>query len=176
MATFRQLARWRLSGCEKAEKITILQGIKAFTIDAAYLYGLDSHSWLGRLCDDKAICGNKRESSRRHCDSILRIRNVSAAARRLRPKGSPWRVQHAPDRDIPAPNHLERLDNAKQQWIRNSVTPADSRYSLIPPEVRAKIEGIEADVRAKGWPVEMLYSERTSRSTSIGSEAFGTSA
>jgi hypothetical protein len=40
-------------------------------------------------------------------------------------------------------------------WTR-SVTP-DSRHPLIPPEVRAKIENIEADARAKGWPPELLY-------------------
>jgi hypothetical protein len=36
------------------------------------------------------------------------------------------------------------------------VTP-DSRHPLVPPEVRAKIESIEADARAKGWPAELLW-------------------
>jgi hypothetical protein len=33
----------------------------------------------------------------------------------------------------------------------------DSRNPLIPTEVRAKIESIEADARTKGWPPELLY-------------------
>jgi hypothetical protein len=38
------------------------------------------------------------------------------------------------------------------QWRGNMTrdTVPDSRRTLIPPEVRAKIEGIEADARAKG--------------------------
>jgi hypothetical protein len=40
-------------------------------------------------------------------------------------------------------------------WTR-SLTP-DSRHPLIPPEVRAKIESIEAEARAKGWPAELLW-------------------
>lgn len=40
-------------------------------------------------------------------------------------------------------------------WTRD-VTP-DSRQPLIPPEVRAKVEAIEADARAKGWPPELLW-------------------
>lgn len=33
----------------------------------------------------------------------------------------------------------------------------DPRSPLIPPEVRAKIESIETDARAKGWPAELLW-------------------
>ena len=33
----------------------------------------------------------------------------------------------------------------------------DSRNPLIPTEVRAKIESLEADARTKGWPPELLY-------------------
>jgi|SRR5215469_2294819 len=38
----------------------------------------------------------------------------------------------------------------------HSITP-DSRNPLVKPEVRAKIEAIEADARAKGWPAELLW-------------------
>jgi hypothetical protein len=36
------------------------------------------------------------------------------------------------------------------------ITP-DSRHPLIGREVRAKIEAIEAEARAKGWPAELLW-------------------
>jgi TubC N-terminal docking domain len=38
-----------------------------------------------------------------------------------------------------------------------STISADSRSPLISPEVRTKIEAIEADARAKGWPAELLW-------------------
>jgi hypothetical protein len=41
-------------------------------------------------------------------------------------------------------------------WTR-SVSP-DSRHPLICDAVRVKIEAIEADARAKGWPAELLWS------------------
>ncbi|MFZ0679158.1 hypothetical protein [Candidatus Binatus sp.] len=41
-------------------------------------------------------------------------------------------------------------------WIL-SVGP-DSRHPIIPSEVRTKIEAIEVDARAKGWPAELLWS------------------
>jgi hypothetical protein len=48
-------------------------------------------------------------------------------------------------------------DPASNRAVRTrSVTPS-SRHPLIPPEVRAKIEAIEADARAKGWPAELLW-------------------
>jgi hypothetical protein len=37
-----------------------------------------------------------------------------------------------------------------------AITP-DSRSPIIPPEVRVKIENIEGEARAKGWPAELLY-------------------
>lgn len=40
-------------------------------------------------------------------------------------------------------------------WPRD--VRANSRHPLIPPEVRAKLEAIEADARAKGWPPELLW-------------------
>jgi hypothetical protein len=46
-----------------------------------------------------------------------------------------------------------KADAAK--W-RQGVAP-DSRTPIVPPAVRLKIESIEADARAKGWPVELLY-------------------
>jgi hypothetical protein len=40
-------------------------------------------------------------------------------------------------------------------WPR-SVVP-DSRHPPIEPAVRAKLEAIEAEARAKGWPPELLW-------------------
>jgi hypothetical protein len=37
-----------------------------------------------------------------------------------------------------------------------TVTP-DSRNPLVKPEIRAKIEAIEAHARALGWPAELLW-------------------
>lgn len=34
---------------------------------------------------------------------------------------------------------------------------ANSRFQVIPPAIRATIEAIEADARAKGWPPELLW-------------------
>jgi hypothetical protein len=42
------------------------------------------------------------------------------------------------------------------EW-RAGVTP-NSRSPLIPDAVRAIVEGIEGEARAKGWPAELLWS------------------
>jgi hypothetical protein len=47
------------------------------------------------------------------------------------------------------------LARARQQSAR-TLTP-DSRHPLICDVVRAKIEAIEAEARAKGWPAELLW-------------------
>jgi hypothetical protein len=39
---------------------------------------------------------------------------------------------------------------------RHAVTP-NSRFPIVPPAVRAIIESIEGDARAKGWPPELLW-------------------
>jgi len=44
---------------------------------------------------------------------------------------------------------------ARLQVVRN-VTP-DSRNPLLRPDVRAKIEAVEAEARVKGWPAELLW-------------------
>lgn len=44
---------------------------------------------------------------------------------------------------------------ASLQLVRN-VTP-DSRNPLLGPDVRAKIEAVEAEARVKGWPAELLW-------------------
>jgi hypothetical protein len=41
--------------------------------------------------------------------------------------------------------------------IARDVAP-DSRHPLIDDVIRAKIEAIERDARAKGWPAELLWS------------------
>ena len=54
----------------------------------------------------------------------------------------------------------ERRGDAKSQskhpTASRTVTP-NSRNPLVKPEVRAKIEAIEADARDKGWPAELLW-------------------
>jgi hypothetical protein len=59
----------------------------------------------------------------------------------------------ATDQTEPPP--AERPAEARATWPRY-VTP-DSRNPLIPLGVRQKIEAIESDARAKGWPAELLY-------------------
>lgn len=46
-------------------------------------------------------------------------------------------------------------DSDRAHWTR-TITPS-SRNPIIEPEVRAKIETIEAGARAQGWPAELLY-------------------
>jgi len=48
-------------------------------------------------------------------------------------------------------------EQAHLRSTRNQSATPDSRHPLIFPEVRAKIEAIEADARAKGWPAELLW-------------------
>jgi hypothetical protein len=63
----------------------------------------------------------------------------------------------------------ERLTDQDRETLRSNksellarlrnyrgITP-NSRQPLIQPAVRAKIEAIEADARAKGWPAELLW-------------------
>jgi hypothetical protein len=49
---------------------------------------------------------------------------------------------------------LARADG-RSVW-RQGVRP-NSRSPLVPPAVRAVIESIEVDARAKGWPPELLW-------------------
>jgi hypothetical protein len=46
-------------------------------------------------------------------------------------------------------------DTGRATWTRSGVPAA--RRPLIPPAVRSKIEAIESDARAKGWPAELLW-------------------
>jgi hypothetical protein len=55
----------------------------------------------------------------------------------------------------PTPPKPAALGPIRAAWTR-SIAP-DSRHPLIPPEVRAKIEAIEAKARALGWPAELLW-------------------
>jgi hypothetical protein len=64
--------------------------------------------------------------------------------------GSVTRVTHRRSGDTCA-----TTDEDRAAWA-HSITP-HSRNPLIPTEVRVKIESIEADARAKGWPPELLY-------------------
>jgi len=80
-----------------------------------------------------------------------------------------------PDGDGLIARPRERLTEADREAIRQSkaallahlragmeprrehtMTP-DSRHPLIEPAVRAKLEAIEAEARAKGWPPELLW-------------------
>ena len=55
------------------------------------------------------------------------------------------------------PAHEPDQNAAADRAVWTRATMPDSRNPLIPTEVRAKIESIEADARAKGWPPELLY-------------------
>lgn len=67
-----------------------------------------------------------------------------------------------------APDEVERLREHKAELLAylhatvpqrqptRDVIP-DSRHPLVAPEVRRKIEAIEAEARAKGWPAELLW-------------------
>jgi hypothetical protein len=57
-----------------------------------------------------------------------------------------------PDYKDRAPEHR----TAPRDRPIHNIIP-DSRRPLIAPEVRAKIEAIEAEARAKGWPAELLW-------------------
>jgi hypothetical protein len=48
------------------------------------------------------------------------------------------------------------IDPAIRATRHRSITP-DSRTPLIEPAVRTKIEAVEAEARAKGWPPELLW-------------------
>jgi len=79
------------------------------------------------------------------------------------------RVYSAPQANVGFPETSQKPDSEpdiksaipddpagnRATWTR-AVTP-DSRAPLIPPEVRAKIEAIEAEARANGWPAELLW-------------------
>jgi len=85
------------------------------------------------------------------------------------PKSVPRVVEPPPDppADTTLPNlqtenagpeaEIDRLARADGRAGWTCSVAADSRNPLIPPEVRAKIESIEADARAKGWPPELLW-------------------
>jgi hypothetical protein len=66
--------------------------------------------------------------------------------------GRPMDPDLEPDRKSPAAEEHPRPRDRRN----HSATP-DSRHPLIFPEVRTKIEAIEAEARAKGWPAELLW-------------------
>jgi hypothetical protein len=49
-------------------------------------------------------------------------------------------------------DHFAELRRAAE----TGITP-DSRHPIIEPAVRAKLEAVEAEARAKGWPAELLW-------------------
>jgi len=57
---------------------------------------------------------------------------------------------------------IGQADNAHDAEGNRSAKPtrdvlSDSRHPLIPDAIRAKIEAIEAEARAKSWPAELLW-------------------
>jgi hypothetical protein len=61
------------------------------------------------------------------------------------------------DRQAIRDNKLLLLDHLKMlEVVARNVTP-DSRHPLISDVIRAKIEAIEPEARAKGWPAELLW-------------------
>jgi hypothetical protein len=61
------------------------------------------------------------------------------------------------DREAIRAHKTALLARTRAERSARDVMP-DSRHPLIDPEVRAKIEAIEAEARAKGWPAELLWS------------------
>lgn len=52
---------------------------------------------------------------------------------------------------------LLRSGPSEDRAARTRSVRPDSHHPPFPPEVRAKIEAIEADARAKGWPAELFW-------------------
>ncbi|MBV8135349.1 MAG: hypothetical protein JO121_06880 [Deltaproteobacteria bacterium] len=48
-------------------------------------------------------------------------------------------------------------ESLRRAGWRRAATP-DSRYPIIPQEIRAKIEAIEQEARRLGWPPELIWS------------------
>jgi|SRR5215472_16326484 len=65
----------------------------------------------------------------------------------------PRKLDHRPDR---AGDIRRDAQSAHRADGACDLVP-DSRNPLLAPEVRAKIEAIEAEARAKGWPAELLW-------------------
>lgn len=68
---------------------------------------------------------------------------------------TPPPVEAKPDADAEDPIH-PRNARPNPPACRASVTP-NSRGPLIAPEVRLKIEAVEAEARRLGWPAELLW-------------------
>jgi hypothetical protein len=60
--------------------------------------------------------------------------------------------------DTKAGERADELPAAPQPNTPARVIVPDSRHPLIAPEVRAKIEAVEAEARRLGWPPELLWS------------------
>jgi TubC N-terminal docking domain len=99
-------------------------------------------------------------------DAQALISNLAARGIALIPDGSsliarPRERLTEADRERIRQHKADLLDllripsDGRAAWTR-SVAP-DSRHPLIPPEARCKIEAIEAEARAKGWPAELLW-------------------
>jgi hypothetical protein len=58
--------------------------------------------------------------------------------------------------DFNAPHVPDKKTCMGEKTSAPSVVP-NSRSPLIPDRIRAKIEAIEAEARAKGWPAELLW-------------------
>lgn len=63
--------------------------------------------------------------------------------------------EHASEIKAILPKFVEQTSATHADWAAAAVP--DSRAPLVPPEIRAKIETVESDARAKGWPAELLW-------------------
>jgi hypothetical protein len=61
-----------------------------------------------------------------------------------------------PPSSVGFPPNPVKSDHKLDHPLPRVVAP-DSRNPLVKPEIRANIEAIEADARAKGWPAELLW-------------------
>jgi hypothetical protein len=60
------------------------------------------------------------------------------------------------DREAIRAHKVALLAHARAERPTRDMAP-DSRHPLIPDTIREKIEAIEAEARAKGWPAELLW-------------------
>ena len=89
------------------------------------------------------------------------LASLNARGIRLIPDGNALIAQPASkltdaDREAIRAHKAGLVARVRGQRLAREVTP-DSRHPLIPNTIRAKIEVIEADARANGWPAELLW-------------------
>jgi ribosomal protein S27AE len=63
---------------------------------------------------------------------------------------------HPPVENVAVERFELARDYCRADWRAKSGAP-NSRHPLVPQSIREKIERIESEARAKGWPAELLW-------------------